>query len=418
MAGSVGKKRVLGINGFGRIGKLMLWNQLINGFYDSFMVNLGREAGKGINDILDTLVRDSTYGSINSFFFGHSGRKVDISILSKEDYLIRIEGKEVKFLTKTRNPSDLNWKSLGVKVVADCTGKFLDPALPEVTDKGSLRGHLHWGAETVVASAPFKTSDPSGILPEDSTMLVYGVNHLQYKPGKHRLISAASCTTTGLAHMMKPLLETKETSEIMTASMSTVHAATNTQSILDGVPKAGAKDLRKTRAVFNNIILTSTGAAGALESILPEISKVGFMADSVRIPVNTVSMISLNVTFRTGLDSAGSPLLNREFINDIYQKAARGEQRGLLVYTGSQNVSSDFAGYEAAVVVEGTETHSRTGFIDFSKKELEGLGVKGVEGFRVPVTHVKVVGWYDNEYGCYVNCMGKLLVYLGEQLEM
>lgn len=410
------KKRTLGINGFGRIGKLLLWNQLLGGNFDSFAVNLGREAGKGLEDIIATLVRDSTYGNLDNFFFGHSGRKADIEILSAEERIIGIEGKQIRFLTKSRNPSEIGWSGLGVRLVADCTGKFLDPALPEDWDKGSLRGHLGKGVEAVVASAPFKMGDLAASFPEDSLMMVYGVNHLKFKPGKHRVVSAASCTTTGLSHMVKPLLETRETSGILTASMSTVHAATNTQSILDGVPKSGAKDLRKTRAVFNNIILTSTGAAGALENVLPEISRIGFMADSVRIPVNTVSMISLNVTFRTGLDASGEPVINREFLNNIYRKASLGEQKGLLVYTDTQNVSSDFAGYEAAVVVEGTETHTRTGFLDFSPAEMEDLGIPGSKGLRVPVTHAKIVGWYDNEYGCYVNCMGRLLGYMAKEI--
>ena len=107
----------------------------------------------------------------------------------------------------------------------------------------------------MVASAPFKIKSGAPI-PEDSKTMIYGINHLEYDPKKHHIISAASCTTTGLAHMIKPLLENEVTAKIMTASMSTIHAATNTQSILDNVPKTGASDLRKSRSLFNNIILS------------------------------------------------------------------------------------------------------------------------------------------------------------------
>ncbi|NMD43205.1 MAG: hypothetical protein GYA86_07850 [Firmicutes bacterium] len=115
------------------------------------------------------------------------------------------------------------------------------------------------------------------------------------------LISAASCTTTGLAHAVKPFVGNGETAGIITASMSTIHATTGNQNILlDAVPQAGVSDLRKNRQVFNNIILTTTGAAIALEEILPEIRHIGFMADAVRIPTSTASLITLNVTFRPG----------------------------------------------------------------------------------------------------------------------
>ena len=164
----------------------------------------------------------------------------------------------------------------------------------------------------------------------DSGMFVYGVNHSDYDPMNHHIISAASCTTTGLAHMMKPLLDAEETSKIITASMSTVHAATDNQNILDAAPKAGSKDLRRNRSVFNNIILTSTGAAIALEEILPDIQKVGFMADSIRVPTSTVSLISLNITFRTALTDKETGYKS-EFINNCI-KAAAGSQRSASIF--------------------------------------------------------------------------------------
>ena len=136
-------------------------------------------------------------------------------------------------------------------------------------------------------------------MPDEAVTLIYGINHAAFDYKKHQVVSAASCTTTGLAHMIKPLLENEATSKILTASMSTVHAVTNSQSILDKTPKSGDKDLRKSRSTLNNIILTSTNAAEALGQVIPEVKDIGFMADSIRVPTNTESLIVLNATFQT-----------------------------------------------------------------------------------------------------------------------
>ena len=178
-------------------------------------------------------------------------------------------------------------------------------------------------------SAAFKLADKSLSLPEDATTLIYGCNHEQFDPARHRIISAASCTTTALAHMVKPLLDQLHGSAIMTASMSTVHAATNTQSVLDSVPAAGARDLRRSRSVLGSIILTTSNAADALERVLPEIREIGFMADSVRIPIPTESLIILNVTFQSRIDPDGRSSVDKQVINRIYQEAASGGQKGL-----------------------------------------------------------------------------------------
>jgi glyceraldehyde 3-phosphate dehydrogenase len=253
-------------------------------------------------------------------------------------------------------------------------------------------------------------------MPDDSALFVYGVNHASYDPVRHHILSAASCTTTGLAHMIKPLLDTEETSKIITASMSTVHSATNNQNILDAAPDAGTRDLRRNRSVFNNIIPTTTGAAIALEEILPEIKKVGFMADSVRVPTSTVSLISLNITFKTDLNETGDPKINREFINDIYRKAASGAQKDLLIFSEEQNVSSDLIGCQAAAIIEGHETHTRTGFLPLYAETLREYGIDTTQDINLPVTHAKIFGWYDNEFGNYVNCLGKLTVYVDKNM--
>ena len=413
---SLKNKRTLGINGIGRIGKLTFWNHLNLRHFDSIVINAGRDVGKSVNDTIQYLTTDTTYGSLDRFLYGHTGKTCEIRILDEAESIFEMDGITVKILRKARNPREIEWAKEGVRLVIDCTGAFLDPTLPVDHPKGSLRGHLEAGAEKIIVSAPFKMKDSSRKMPEDSAMFVYGVNHAVYTPLKHHIISAASCTTTALAHMVKPLLETEETAKIVTASMSTVHAATNTQSILDGPPKSGTKDLRRNRSVFNNIIPTSTGAAIALEEILPEIKKVGFMADSIRVPTTTVSLIALNLTFRTALSENGSPIINREFINDVYRKAADGPQKDLLVFSDLQNVSSDLMGAYAAAVIEGTETHTRTGFLSFDASTLQAYGINTTQDINFPVTHAKIFGWYDNEFGCYVNCLGKLTKYVDKNM--
>lgn len=407
-------KNILGINGIGRIGKLTLWNHLNLRYFDTIVINAGRVLGKKDSDIIHYLTTDSTYGSLDHFLYGHTGRKCPI--IRQEENLFDFDGICVKVLTSERNPRSIPWSREGVRLVVDCTGAFLDPALPADGGKGSLRGHLEAGAEKVIVSAPFKISDTSQRVPQDSAMFVYGVNHAHYDPLKHHIVSAASCTTTALAHMIKPLLETEETANIITASMSTVHAATNNQSILDGPPASGTGDLRRNRSVMNNIIPTSTGAAIALEEILPEIKEIGFMADSIRVPTSTVSLISLNLTFRTILNELGDPVINKRFINEIYQKAGEGSQKELLLYSEEQNVSSDLAGCQAAVVIEGHENHTRTGFFSIDADTLRNFGVNTAQDLSFPVTHAKIFGWYDNEFGCYVNCLGKLTKYIHKNM--
>jgi glyceraldehyde 3-phosphate dehydrogenase len=199
--------------------------------------------------------------------------------------------------------------------------------------------------------------------------------------------------------------------------MSTIHAATNSQSVLDTVPRAGAGDLRKTRSVLNNIILTSTNAAQALEQVLPEIATIGFLADSVRVPIPTASLIILNCTFQSRLDAYGSSLINRDAINRIYRDYAQSPLSGVLL-SEHQNVSTDMVGEQAAVVIEGTETHARTGF---TRVDLDELGLPGdllpdQREIEVPVTHLKLFGWYDNELGSYTRRMCELIHHVADRI--
>jgi len=407
---------LLGINGMGRIGKLTFWNHLVVRHFDGYVINAGREVGRSLHDVIHFLTNDSTYGSLDRFLYGYTGKKCEVKIVDEAEGLLEFDGMPVKILRKERNPKNINWAKEGVRIVVECTGTFLDPTVPADNPKGSARGHLEAGAEKVIVSAPFAIKDSSLRMPEDSGLFVYGINHMNYDPAKHHVLSAASCTTTGLANMMKPLLETEETSRIITASMSTVHSATNNQDILDAVPGANTKDLRKNRAALNNIIPTTTGAAKALEEVLPQIKEFGFMADSVRVPTSTVSLIALNITFRTKLSETGEPILNREFINKIYRKAAQGAQKDLLVFSDDQNVSADFQGYRASIIIEGHETHTRTGFLQLDSSILQEYGMENAKDVRIPVTHAKIFGWYDNEFGSYVNSLGKLTVYVDKNM--
>jgi glyceraldehyde 3-phosphate dehydrogenase len=398
--------RTLGINGLGRIGKLTLWYHLGHDSFDRFVVNVGRPVGTSLDAVAEYVGKDSTYGPLHRYLGGHRA-KPDIEVVDEDAGLIRAHGKEIVFLRSARNPKDIPWRDNGVSLVVDCTGKFRDPHADADDPKGALRGHLAAGARAVVQSSPFKSKREGVPLPTDSAILIQGINHLDYDPGKHKLVSAASCTTTALAHMMRPLLVRDLTHNMITAGMSTVHSVTPSQPVLDAVPGSGATDLRKTRSATNNIVITSTNAAKALEHVMPEIALIGFMADSVRIPTATVSLIILNVTFQTEMLPDGTVSVDREKVNAIYRDAAEGEARGLVKYSETQNVSADILGEDAAVVIEAVETHTRTGFVDLM---LDG------GSHRVPLTHVKVFGWYDNEMGSYTHRLGELTSHVARSL--
>lgn len=407
--------KCLGINGLGRIGKLTLWYQLHENYFDSFIINTGRPVGKRLEDIVNLIGNDSTYGSIEKFLFGIKAQR-DIKIINREENLLEIFGKPVKILCQERNPNKINWKKNAVKLVIDTTGVFNDPTRAGDDCAGSLRGHLFSGAEKVINSAPFKMKDKTKMIPHDCATLIYGINHTSFNQNEHNIISAASCTTTALAHMVKPLLEREETRNILTASLSTIHAATNSQRVLDSLPGANETNLRKNRMVFNNIILSTTGAANTLDQVLPEVKKVGFMADSVRIPTDTVSLILLNLTYQTCLNKNGEPVINREFLNQIYQDASLGPQKGLLCYSDVQNVSSDLKGVLSAVTIEGNDTHTRTGFISINPEATQEGIIDSNKTINIPITHSTLFGWYDNEYGSYVHCLGKLAIYIYKSL--
>lgn len=412
---NIKEKKYLGINSLGRIGKLSVWYHLMSRKFDGIVINVGREVGKNLEDLIQTIISDSTYGSLQYFINGRAGKPLNIEIIDRENQIFTIDGFLIKILSKERNPKNINWKDENVQLVVDCTGKFLDPTVSENDPKGSIYGHLAAGANKVIASAPFKMkNEPVG---DPFPTLIYGINHTCFDPLRHHIISAASCTTTGLAHMMKPLLEDQETCNVLTASLSTVHAATNTQSVLDSVPSAGTKDLRKNRSVLNNIILSSTGAAKTLEKVIPEVIHFGFMADSIRIPTSTVSLIALNITFTSRLNENGTPFINADHIREIYKMAEKGNQKGLLFYSDKQNVSADLIGKPASIIIEGNEIHTRTGFLKVPEEILTAAGIHNMQNINIPVTHAKIMGWYDNEYGSYTNCLGQLTEYVASHID-
>ena len=415
------KDRALGVNGLGRIGKLTVWHHVARKYFSRIVANVGREVGRDLETLCGVIEKDSTYGSMHRFLFGVDAEPC-VRIVDRDKRLLEVAGVPVTILQTARNPRDIGWRDHGVRVVADTTGNFCDPTRPVDHESGALRGHLGAGAEVVINSAAFKIKDKALAVPDDAISLIYGCNHELFDPAHHRLISAASCTTTALAHMVKPLLDHLHDSTIMTASMSTVHAVTNSQTLLDSVPKAGAKDLRRNRSSLNSIILTSSNAAHALEDVIPQIQKIGFMADSVRIPIPTESLIILNVTFQTQIGTDGSSSVEARLLNNIYREAAEGTQKGQLVYSEEQNVPADVMGMRAAVVIEAVETHTRTGFADLDLSHVPEVDPKVLEGLanpviRVPMTHAKIFGWYDNEYGSYTNMMGDLTVHVHRTLD-
>ncbi len=400
----------LGINGLGRIGKLSLWHHVSRKHFSGIVANIGREVGSGLEDLAAMLERDSTYGRLGTFLYGNSCPRV-IEELNEEAGTMVVNGVPVKILRASRDPKGIKWQDETVKLVVDTTGAFTDPTADPDAGRGALRGHMQSGAEKVILSAPFKIKSKGLDMPIDAITTVMGINDEMYNGEQHALISAASCTTTCLSYMIKPLMEKIGADKILSASMVTVHAATGSQQVLDRLPGSGAKDLRKSRSILNNIILTTTGAAKALSLVIPEMGSIGFMAESVRIPTSSGSLIILVLNLQDDLKNP----IKRSAINAIYKEYARTND--YLLFSEKQNVSSDILGApSAAAVIEGTETHTRTASIqvNLATAKAESL-VPGADPILdVPVTQAVVYGWYDNELGSYTNMLGDLTVQVSE----
>ncbi len=408
----------LGINGFGRIGKLTLWHHIGRKYFKEIVVNIGREVGTSLKDIAHYVERDSTYGLLRQYLYGHKAESV-ISDLNEKKGSMKIDGICVTFLRSFRNPAKIGWRDSDVKLVVDTTGQFLDPTLPADYPKGSARGHFEAGAQKVITSAPFKIKDKGTPMPDDAVTTVMGINASDYDPRKHKIISNASCSTTCLAHMIKPLLNYFGSKKILSASMATVHAATGSQEVLDRLPKQGKTDLRKSRSIMNNIILTTTGAANALRLVIPEMEEIGFIAESVRIPTVTGSIIILVLDLQ---EEIGGEPIGRELINDIYRQAAEDDPYDYLHFSQKQNVSCDIIGMpKAATIIEGHETHTRTAEVSVDLKTVPGIEKDVISALnntmiRIPITQTVIYGWYDNEMGSYVNILGDRTVTVAENM--
>ncbi len=315
----------LGINGFGRIGR-MVFRAAVENFSNDIQV-------VGINDLLDAdyLAYMLKYDSVHGIF-NH-----DIKV--EENYLI-VDGNKIQVFAE-KDPKNITWGALGVDVVVESTGFFLTEELASA--------HLEAGAKKVIMSAPSKDATP---------MFVYGVNDKTYAGQK--IISNASCTTNCLAPISKVL---HEAFGIKRGLMTTVHAATATQKTVDGPSK---KDWRGGRGILENIIPSSTGAAKAVGKVLPELNgKLTGM--SMRVPTSDVSVVDLTVELE-------KPATYAE-ICEAMKKASEGELKGILGYTSDAVVSTDF------------RNDARTSIFDEKA------------GIQLDPTFVKVVSWYDNEWG-------------------
>jgi len=219
--------------------------------------------------------------------------------------------------------------------------------------------------------------------------------------------------------MVKPLINAFGPKKIMSASMATVHAATGSQEVLDRLPKTGKSDLRKNRSILNNIILTTTGAANALRLVIPEMEEIAFIAESVRIPVQTGSLIILVVNLQ---EEPSGPFITRDRINEIFEQAAAESSHRYLYFSNKQNVSCDIIGIpRVAAIIEGHETHTRTAEASIDLQKVPGLEKDAIANphqsiIRVPVTQAVIYGWYDNEMGSYVNILGDRTVSIADTI--
>jgi len=320
----------IGINGFGRIGR-MVFRAIAQDFKDLEVV--------AVNDLLeaDYLAYMLKYDSVHGRFDGD---------VSHKDGNLVVDGKTIR-LTAERDPANLKWNEVDVDIVIESTGFFLT--------EESCQAHINAGAKKVVQSAPSKDATP---------MFVYGVNHNTY--AGQAIVSAASCTTNCLAPIAKVI---NDNWGLKRGLMTTVHAATATQKTVDG---PSAKDWRGGRGILENIIPSSTGAAKAVGVVLPELNgKLTGMA--FRVPTSDVSVVDLTVELDKDASYAD--------ICAAMKKASEGEMKGTLAYTEDMVVSTDFRDCSASSIFDAKA----------------GIALDG--------TFVKLVSWYDNEYGYTCNMM-------------
>jgi glyceraldehyde 3-phosphate dehydrogenase len=340
----------VGINGFGRIGRLVFRALVEQGL-------LGKQLDVvAVNDLVpaDNLGYLVKYDSVQGRFKGTV--ETAKSAGAAEDDLLIVDGHKIKCLAVKEGPTKLPWKEMGVDYVLECTGLF--------TEAEKARGHIEAGAKKVIISAPAKGEDIT---------VVMGVNHEKYDPKAHHIISNASCTTNCLAPVVHVLL--KEGFGIDEGLMTTVHSYTATQKTVDGPSR---KDWKGGRAAAMNIIPSTTGAARAVALVCPEVKgKLTGMA--FRVPTPTVSVVDLTV--KTAKSTS------YKNISAAMKKASETYLKGVLAYTEDEVVSSDFIHDPASSIFDA------------------GSGIELNDRF------FKLVSWYDNEWG-YSNRCVDLLKYM------
>ncbi|EGL82128.1 glyceraldehyde-3-phosphate dehydrogenase, type I [Caldalkalibacillus thermarum TA2.A1] len=295
----------IGINGFGRIGRMVFRKAITDPELDVVAINATYPA--------ETLAHLIKYDSVHGYF------NVDIEI---EEQALIVNGRRVRLLA-TRDPLELPWGDLGVDVVIEATGKF--------RDREGVEKHFASGAKKVVLTAPGK---------EEDVTIVMGVNEHVYDPERHHFISNASCTTNCLAPIAKVI---DQHFGIEQGLMTTVHSFTNDQRNLDNPHK----DLRRARACAQSIIPTTTGAAKAVGKVLPNLAgKLNGLA--LRVPTPNVSIVDLVVDVRESVTV--------EHVNRVLKEASEGELRGIIQYTEEPLVSIDYVGNEHSAIVDGLST--------------------------------------------------------------
>jgi glyceraldehyde 3-phosphate dehydrogenase (phosphorylating) len=334
----------VGINGFGRIGRLV-FNALIDRGY--FGKDIKVVAVVDVNPDAKYFAYQLKYDSVHGRFNGELKTEKSDPKLEEDDILI-VNGQKIKCVNATKEPSQLPWKELGVEYVIESTGLF--------THSDKAKGHLEAGAKKVIISAPGKG---------DVKTVVLGVNENEYDPAKHNIISNASCTTNCLAPVVHVLL--KEGIGIETGIMSTIHSYTATQRTVDGPSK---KDWRGGRAAAINIIPSTTGAAKAVGEVLPVV-KGKLTGMSFRIPTADVSVVDL--TFRSVKETSIKE------IDALMKKASETYLKDILGYCNEEVVSSDFI-------------HDNRSSIYDSLATLQN-------NFKDEKRFFKIVSWYDNEWG-------------------
>jgi glyceraldehyde 3-phosphate dehydrogenase len=331
----------VGINGFGRIGRNIMRAAMAHDDIDIVAVNDLTDAAT----LAHLLKYDSILGNL----------KADITATEKT---IKVDKDEFQVLAE-KDPAALPWKSLGVDVVFEGTGRF--------TKREDAAKHIAGGAKRVVITAPAKGPDIT---------LVMGVNHTAYDPAKHQIVSNASCTTNCLAPIAKVL---DETFGIQKGWMTTVHAYTNDQNLLD-LPH---KDLRRARAAALSIIPTTTGAAAAVGEVLPQL-KGKLDGFALRVPTPNVSVVDLNAIVAKPASA--------ESVNAAFKAAADGPLKGILEYVTAPLVSIDFRG------------NSHSSMLDSAYTKVMGQDF------------VKVLAWYDNEWGYSSRCVDLIRYMAGKGL--